>query len=49
MSKKVVQQSHSDFGARGVFFPVRELSKIARTPLAAFFNILFILNPQQQT
>jgi len=37
-SKKSVQQDRSPFGARSVF-PVREHSKRARTPLAAFFNI----------
>jgi len=38
MIKKVVQQGRSDFDARSVL-PVREHGKIARTPLAAFFNI----------
>jgi len=48
MIKKVLQQGRSDFGVRSVL-PVREHGKMARTPLAAFFNIPFILNPQQQT
>ena len=38
MIKKVVQQDRSDFDARSVL-PVREHSKMARTLLAAFFNI----------
>jgi hypothetical protein len=38
MIKKVVQQGRSDFDARSVL-PVREHGKMARTPLAAFFNI----------
>jgi hypothetical protein len=37
-SKKSVQQGHSYFDARSVL-PVREPGKMARTPLAAFFNI----------
>ena len=37
-SKKFVQQGRSYFGARSVLM-VREHGKIARTPLAAFFNI----------
>jgi len=41
MIKKVVQQGRSDFGARSVL-PVREHGKMARTPLAAFFNIPFM-------
>ena len=36
-SKKFVQQGHSQFCARSVPF-VREHGKMARTPLAAFFN-----------
>jgi hypothetical protein len=38
MFKKVVQQGHSHFDARSVH-GVREHGKMARTPLAAFFNI----------
>jgi len=38
MFKKVVQQGHSHFDARSVHL-VREHGKMARTPLAAFFNI----------
>jgi len=38
MFKKVVQQGHSHFDARSVY-EVREHGKMARTPLAAFFNI----------
>jgi hypothetical protein len=41
MIKKVVQQGRSDFDARSVL-PVREHGKMARTPLAAFFNIPFL-------
>ena len=37
-SKKSVQQGRSPFGARSVL-SVREHGKMARTPLAAFFNI----------
>ena len=37
-SKKSVQQGRSQFGARSVL-TVREHGKLARTPLAAFFNI----------
>ena len=37
MVKKVTQQGHSRFGARSVL-PVREYDKMARTPLATFFN-----------
>ncbi|MEC4673337.1 MAG: hypothetical protein VST68_04045, partial [Nitrospirota bacterium] len=37
-SKKSVQQGRSQFEARSVLI-VREHGKIARTPLAAFFNI----------
>ncbi|MEC4675212.1 MAG: hypothetical protein VST68_13565 [Nitrospirota bacterium] len=37
-SKKFVQQGRSQFGARSVL-PVREHGTLARTPLAAFFNI----------
>jgi len=37
-SKKSVQQGRSHFDARSVL-PVREHGKMARTPLAAFFNI----------
>jgi len=37
-SKKSVQQGRSRFDARSVHF-VREHGKMARTPLAAFFNI----------
>jgi len=37
-SKKSVQQGRSHFDARSVHF-VREHGKMARTPLAAFFNI----------
>ena len=36
-SKKSVQQGRSPFGARSVL-SVREHGKMARTPLAAFFN-----------
>ena len=36
-SKKSVQQGHSHFCARSVY-GVREHGKMARTPLAAFFN-----------
>jgi hypothetical protein len=36
-SKKSVQQGHSHFYARSVHL-VREHGKMARTPLAAFFN-----------
>jgi hypothetical protein len=38
MFKKVVQQGRSHFDARSVH-EVREHGKMARTPLAAFFNI----------
>jgi len=38
MFKKVVQQGHSHFDARSVHL-IREHGKMARTPLAAFFNI----------
>jgi len=38
MFKKVVQQGHSHFDARSVHL-VREHGTMARTPLAAFFNI----------
>ncbi len=38
-SKKFVQQGRSQFCARSVHF-VREHGKLARTPLAAFFNSL---------
>jgi hypothetical protein len=38
MFKKVVQQGHSHFDARCVH-GVREHGKMARTPLATFFNI----------
>ncbi len=37
-SKKSVQQDRSHFGARSVL-SVREHGTMARTPLAAFFNI----------
>ena len=37
-SKKPVQQGRSHFGARSVL-GLREHRKMARTPLAAFFNI----------
>jgi len=37
-SKKFVQQGRSRFDARSVLI-VREHGKMARTPLAAFFNI----------
>jgi len=37
-SKKSAQQGRSPFDARSVH-PVREHGKMARTPLAAFFNI----------
>jgi hypothetical protein len=37
-SKMSVQQGRSHFDARSVL-PVREHGKMARTPLAAFFNI----------
>jgi len=37
-SKKFVQQGRSPFDARSVL-SVREYGKMARTPLAAFFNI----------
>jgi len=37
-SKKSVQQGRSHFDARSVLL-VREHGKVARTPLAAFFNI----------
>jgi hypothetical protein len=40
-SKKSVQQGRSHFGARSVL-SVREHGTMARTPLAAFFNIPFI-------
>ncbi len=36
-SKKSVQQGHSHFDARSVLV-IREHGKMARTPLAAFFN-----------
>ena len=36
-SKKFVQQGHSHFCAQSVLL-VREHGKMARTPLAAFFN-----------
>ena len=36
-SKKSVQQGHSQFCARSVLV-IREHGKLARTPLAAFFN-----------
>ena len=36
-SKKFVQQGRSQFGARSVCV-IREHGKMARTPLAAFFN-----------
>jgi hypothetical protein len=36
-SKKVVQQGHSHFCARSVL-AIREHGKMARTPLADFFN-----------
>jgi len=39
-SKKFVQQGRSPFDARSVLI-VREHGKMARTPLAAFFNIPF--------
>jgi len=38
MFKKVLQQGLSHFDARSVLI-VREHGKMARTPLAAFFNI----------
>jgi hypothetical protein len=38
MIKKFIQQGRSDFDARSVF-SVREHDKMARTLLAAFFNI----------
>jgi hypothetical protein len=38
MFKRVVQQGRSHFDARSVLI-VREHGKMARTPLAAFFNI----------
>ncbi len=38
MFKKVLQQGRSPFDARSVLI-VREHGKMARTPLAAFFNI----------
>jgi len=41
-SKKSVQQGHSHFDARSVQ-EVREHGKMARTPLAAFFNIPIVL------
>jgi hypothetical protein len=41
MIKIVVQQGRSDFDAQSVL-PVREQSKMARTPLAAFCNIPFL-------
>jgi hypothetical protein len=37
-SKKFVQQDRSHFDARSVL-SVREHGKMARTPLAAFFNL----------
>jgi hypothetical protein len=37
MFKKAVQQGHSDLDARSVL-PVREHGKMARTPLADFFQ-----------
>jgi hypothetical protein len=40
-SKKSVQQGRSHFDARSVH-EVREHGKMARTPLAAFFNIPLI-------
>ncbi|MDH3772574.1 MAG: hypothetical protein OET79_16510 [Nitrospirota bacterium] len=46
MFKKVVQQGHSHFDARNVH-GVREHGKMARTPLAAFFNIPIIANNRQ--
>ncbi len=45
-SKKSVQQGHSHFCARSVLV-LREHGKMARTPLAAFFNRP-ILQPQGQ-
>jgi hypothetical protein len=44
-SKKSVQQDRSLFGARSVH-GVREHGKMARPPLAAFFNIA--LQPKQE-
>ena len=41
MIKKVVQQGRSDFDVR-IVLPVREHGKMAKTPLAAFFNIPFL-------
>ncbi|MCA9501237.1 MAG: hypothetical protein KC588_18750, partial [Nitrospira sp.] len=40
-SKKFVQQGRSHFCAQSVL-PVREHGKMARTPLAAFFNSPFL-------
>ena len=43
MIKKVIQQGRSLFDARSVL-PVREHGKMARTPLAAFFNIPLVMS-----
>jgi hypothetical protein len=45
-SKKFVQQGRSHFDARSVH-GVREHGKMARTPLAAFFNIPNLESPCQ--
>ncbi|MEC4673090.1 MAG: hypothetical protein VST68_02760 [Nitrospirota bacterium] len=42
-SKKSVQQGRSHFDARSVL-TVREHGNMARTPLAAFFNVPFMVN-----
>jgi len=46
-SKKFVQQGRSRFDARSVL-PVREHGKMARTPLAVFFNISHLATIHQQ-
>ncbi|MEE8126654.1 MAG: hypothetical protein V3T42_12645 [Nitrospirales bacterium] len=47
-SKKSVQQGRSQFDARSVQ-RVREQGKMARTPLAAFFNIPIMGKPPEHT
>ena len=44
-SKKLVQLGHRQFRARSVL-AIREHGKLARTPLAAFFNSASVINKQ---
>ena len=43
MVKKAVRQGRSEREAEAYFFPYVEVLSEARTTLAAFFNILFVL------